>query len=109
LSEGHASALLWSLLHLTAVRAVDPDYEMLGRAAVTLDDLKTFRQLGSKCPGHPEYRWTSGVETTTGPLSQGVATSVGMAMAGQWLPARYNRNGFPFSISLCTPWPVTAA
>jgi transketolase len=61
----------------------------------TLEDLKTFRQLGSRCPGHPEYRWTSGVETTTGPLGQGVATSVGMAMAGQWLAARYNRDGFP--------------
>ena len=95
LSEGHASALLWSLLHLTGVRAVDPDYEILGQPAVTLDDLKTFRQLDSKCPGHPEYRWTSGVETTTGPLGQGVATSVGMAIAGQWLGARYNREGFP--------------
>jgi transketolase len=93
LSEGHASALLWSLLHLTGVRAVDPDYEVLGRASVTLDDLKTFRQLGSRCPGHPEYRWTSGVETTTGPLGQGVATSVGMAIAGRWLAARYNREG----------------
>jgi transketolase len=95
LSEGHASALLWSLLHLTGVRAVDPDYEVLGRRAVTLEDLKTFRQLDSHCPGHPEYRWTSGVEATTGPLGQGVATSVGMAIAGQWLAARYNREGFP--------------
>ncbi|MEV4514193.1 transketolase [Dactylosporangium sp. NPDC049525] len=94
LSEGHASALLWSLLHLTGVRAVDPDYEVLGRPSVTLDDLKTFRQLDSRCPGHPEYRWTSGVETTTGPLGQGVATSVGMAIAGQWLTSRYNRDGF---------------
>lgn len=94
LSEGHASALLWSLLHLTGVRAVDPDYEVLGRPAVTLDDLRTFRQLGSHCPGHPEYRWTSGVETTTGPLGQGVATSVGMAIAGQWLAAWYNRDDF---------------
>ena len=93
LSEGHASALLWSLLHLSGVRAVDPDYEVLGQPAVTLDDLKTFRQLGSRCPGHPEYRWTSGVETTTGPLGQGVATSVGMALAGQWLATRYNRDG----------------
>lgn len=92
LSEGHASALLWSLLHLTGVQAVDPDYEILGRPAVTLDDLKTFRQLDSRCPGHPEYRWTSGVETTTGPLGQGVATSVGMAIAGRWLAARYNRD-----------------
>jgi len=95
LSEGHASALLWSLLHLTRVRAVDPDYEVLGRPSVAMEDLETFRQLGSRCPGHPEYRWTSGVETTTGPLGQGVATSVGMALAGQWLAARYNKNGFP--------------
>ncbi|MFD4143277.1 transketolase [Streptomyces sp. NPDC058572] len=95
LSEGHASALLWSLLHLSGVRAVDPDYEVLGRPAVTLDDLKSFRQLDSRCPGHPEYRWTSGVETTTGPLGQGVATSVGMAIAGRWLAARYNRDEFP--------------
>ena len=95
LSEGHASALLWSLLHLSGVRAVDPDYEILDRAAVTLDDLKAFRQLGSRCPGHPEYRWTSGVETTTGPLGQGVATSVGMAIAGRWLAERYNRDDLP--------------
>lgn len=95
LSEGHASTLLWSLLHLTGVRAVDPDYEVLGRPAVTLDDLKSFRQLDSRCPGHPEYRWTSGVEATTGPLGQGVATSVGMAIAGTWLAGRYNRQDFP--------------
>ena len=95
LSEGHASALLWSLLHLAGVQAVDPDYEVLDRAAVTLDDLENFRQLESRCPGHPEYRWTSGVETTTGPLGQGVATSVGMAIAGRWLAGRYNRDDFP--------------
>ena len=94
LSAGHASTLLWSLLYLTGTRAVDPDYEILGEPAVSLRDLRSFRQLGSKCPGHPEYRWTSGVETTTGPLGQGVATSVGMAVAGQWLAARYNRDGF---------------
>ncbi|HUA29207.1 MAG TPA: transketolase [Streptosporangiaceae bacterium] len=94
LSEGHASALLWSLLHLTGVQAVDPDYEVLGTKAVTMEDLKTFRQLGSHCPGHPEYRLTSGVEATTGPLGQGVATSVGMAIAGRWLAARYNRDDF---------------
>ena len=94
LSEGHASALLWSLLHLSGVRAVDPDYEVLNRAAVTLDDLRNFRQLDSRCPGHPEYRWTSGVETTTGPLGQGVATSVGMAIAGAWLAQRYNRDDY---------------
>ncbi len=94
LSEGHASTLLWSLLHLTRVAAVDPDYEVLGHLAVSLDDLKSFRQIDSKCPGHPEYRWTSGVEATTGPLGQGVATSVGMAIASRWLGARYNREGF---------------
>jgi len=94
LSEGHASALLWSLLYLAGVRAVDPDYEVLDRASVSLEDLKTFRQLGSRCPGHPEYRWTSGVETTTGPLGQGVATSVGMAIASRWLAERYNRDEF---------------
>ena len=94
LSSGHASALLWSMLHLTGVKAVDPDYEVLGRPAVSIDDLKHFRQLDSKAPGHPEYRWTSGVETTTGPLGNGVATSVGMAVASQWLGARYNRDGF---------------
>jgi transketolase len=94
LSEGHASTLLWSLLHLSAVQAVDPDYEVLDRPAVTLEDLMNFRQLDSRCPGHPEYRWTSGVETTTGPLGQGVATSVGMALAGSWLAQRYNRDGF---------------
>ncbi len=91
LSIGHASMLLYSLLHLTGVKAVDPNYEVLGKPAVTLDDIKHFRQLDSKCPGHPEYRWTSGVETTTGPLGQGVATSVGMAIAERWLAAHYNR------------------
>jgi len=95
LSNGHASMLLYSLLHLTGVKAVDPDYEVVGEPSVSLDDIKRFRQLDSKCPGHPEYRWTSGVETTTGPLGQGIATSVGMALAGKWLAARYNRDGFP--------------
>jgi transketolase len=94
LSNGHASMLLYSLLHLTGVRAVDPDYEVVGEQSVTLDDIKRFRQLDSKCPGHPEYRWTSGVETTTGPLGQGIATSVGMAVASKWLAANYNRDGF---------------
>ena len=94
LSMGHASMLLYSLLHLTEVRAVNQDYETLGEVSVPLDSIKSFRQLDSRCPGHPEYRWTSGVETTTGPLGQGVATSVGMASARQWLAARYNRPGF---------------
>ena len=95
LSNGHASMLLYSLLHLTGVQAVDPMYEVLGKPSVSLDDIKRFRQLDSKCPGHPEYRWTSGVELTTGPLGQGIATSVGMAVAGRWLAARYNKPGFP--------------
>jgi transketolase len=95
LSNGHASMLLYSLLHLAGVKAVDPDYEVVGDPSVSLDDIKRFRQLDSKCPGHPEYRWTSGVETTTGPLGQGIATSVGMAVASKWLAARYNRDGFP--------------
>jgi transketolase len=90
LSAGHASMLLYALLHLTGVKAVNPEYEIVGKPSVSLDDIKTFRQLGSRCPGHPEYRWTSGVETTSGPLGQGVATSVGMAIAGKWLAARYN-------------------
>jgi transketolase len=95
LSMGHASMLLYSLLHLTGVKAVNPEYETLGTPAVTLDDIRHFRQLDSKCPGHPEYHWTSGVETTTGPLGQGVATSVGMAIAGRWLAARYNYPDYP--------------
>ena len=91
---GHASTLLYAMLHLTGVKSVNPKYELLGAPAVTLDDIRRFRQLDSKCPGHPEYRWTSGVETTTGPLGQGVATSVGMAIAAQWMAAHYNRPGF---------------
>jgi len=86
--------LLYSLPHLTEVRAVSQDYEILGESSVPLDSIKSFRQLDSRCPGHLEYRWTSGVETTTGPLGQGVATSVGIAMARHWLAARYNRPGF---------------
>ncbi|XGV97651.1 MAG: transketolase [Leptolyngbya sp. BL-A-14] len=94
LSAGHASMLLYSLLHLTGVRTVNAKYEQLGEPSVTLDDIKRFRQLDSKCPGHPEYRWTSGVETTTGPLGQGVATSVGMAIAQQWMAQHFNRPSF---------------
>ena len=95
LSAGHASMLLYSMLHLTGVRAVNPKYETLGALSVTLDDIKRFRQIDSKCPGHPEYRWTSGIETTTGPLGQGLATSVGMAIAERWLASYFNRPGFP--------------
>jgi transketolase len=94
LSNGHASMLLWSILHLTQTQAVDADYERLGQPSVTLDDIRRFRQLDSRAPGHPEYHWVSGVETTTGPLGQGVATSVGMAIGEKWLAAHYNRPGF---------------
>ncbi|MGB5694979.1 MAG: transketolase [Polyangiales bacterium] len=94
LSNGHASMLLWSVLYLSKTRAVNADYERLGQPSVTLDDIRHFRQLGSKAPGHPEYHWVSGVETTTGPLGQGIATSVGMAIARTWLATRYNRPGF---------------
>jgi transketolase len=94
LSVGHASMLLYSLLHLTGVKAVSKEYETLGEPSVPLESLKKFRQLDSKCPGHPEYRWTSGVETTTGPLGQGLANSAGMAIAGRWLASHYNKPGF---------------
>jgi len=94
LSAGHASMLLYAMLHLTGVKAVNPKYETLGHLSVTLEDIKRFRQLDSKCPGHPEYRWTSGVETTTGPLGQGLATSVGMAIAERGLASYFNRPGF---------------
>jgi len=94
LSNGHASMLLWSVLFLTRTQAVNGDYERLGKPSVTLDDIRHFRQLESKAPGHPEYHWVSGVETTTGPLGQGIATSVGMAIARKWLASRYNKPGF---------------
>jgi len=94
LSNGHASMLLWSVLHLSRIQAVNAEYERLGHASVTLDDIRRLRQLDSKAPGHPEYHWVSGVETTTGPLGQGIATSVGMALAQKWLANRYNRPGF---------------
>src|ERR671927_1118128 len=94
LSAGHASMLLYSMLHLTGVKAVNAKYERLGELSVPLDAIKKFRQLDSRCPGHPEYRWTSGIETTTGPLGQGLANSVGMAIAGRWQAAYFNKPGF---------------
>jgi len=94
LSNGHASMLLWSALHLTGTRAVNANCETLRTLSVTLEDIIRFRQLGSNAPGHPEYNLVSGVETTTGPLGQGVATSVGMAMAQKWLANRFNKPGF---------------
>jgi transketolase len=98
LSAGHASMLLYSLLHLAGVKAVDPDYEVVGDPAVSLADIESFRQLDSRAPGHPEYRWTSGVEATTGPLGQGVATSVGMAIASKWQAARYGADLFHYDV-----------
>jgi transketolase len=98
LSAGHASMLLYSLLHLAKVQAVDPDYETLGTPSVSLDDIKSFRQLDSHTPGHPEYHLTSGVESTTGPLGQGIATSVGMAIAGKWLGAHFGRELFDYDV-----------
>src|SRR5271169_2853773 len=94
LSNGHASMLLWSVLYLTRTQAVNAEYETVGKPSVTLEDIKHFRQLGSKAPGHPEYHAVSGVEATTGPLGQGVAMSVGMAIARKWLAKRYNKPGF---------------
>ncbi|MDE2238927.1 MAG: transketolase [Rhodospirillales bacterium] len=94
LSVGHASMLLYALLHLTGVKGSPEVYGGADRPAVTLDDIKQFRQEGSRCPGHPEYRHTSGVEATTGPLGQGAGDSVGMAIAGKWLAATYNRPDF---------------
>jgi transketolase len=91
LSNGHASMLLYALLHLAGVKAVNPNYEIVGELSVTLDDIKRFRQLDSKTPGHPEYRLVSGVETTTGPLGQGVANSVGMAISERWLASYFNK------------------
>ncbi|WP_088348729.1 transketolase [Rhodomicrobium sp. R_RK_3] len=94
LSNGHASMLLYALLHLCGVKSVDDEGRPTGGAAVTLEDIKQFRQLGGKCPGHPEYEQTSGVETTTGPLGQGCGNSVGMALAGRWLAQHFNRPEF---------------
>jgi len=94
LSCGHASMLLYSLIHLSGIREVTPDGEVLNQPSLALDDLRNFRQWGSRTPGHPETKHTAGVETTTGPLGQGCGNSVGMAIAGRWLAARYNRPGF---------------
>jgi len=94
LSAGHASMLLYSTLHLAGVRSVNEEGGVLDTPAVSLDDIKRFRQLDSKTPGHPESHITTGVETTTGPLGQGAGNSVGMAIAGKWLAANYNKPGF---------------
>ena len=91
LSNGHASMLLYAMLHLTGVKVVNSEDQRSGEPAVTLDDIERFREIGGKCPGHPEYQLTTGVETTTGPLGQGCATSVGMAIAERWLAQHFNR------------------
>lgn len=94
LSVGHASMLLYALIHLAGIEEIDADGNKTGKPALSLDDLKGFRQLNSKTPGHPEYRHTTGVETTTGPLGAGCGNSVGMAIAERWLAARYNQPDF---------------
>jgi transketolase len=94
LSNGHASMLLYATLHLSGVKTVNAKHERHDKPAVTLDDIRRFRQLDSNCPGHPEYHLTSGVETTTGPLGQGCGNSVGMALAGRWLARHFNRPDF---------------
>ncbi len=91
LSCGHASMLLYSLIHLAGVQAVDAEGRVLETPSLTIKDLENFRQLGSPCAGHPEYGEVAGIETTTGPLGQGLGNSVGMAIAAKWLAARYNR------------------
>ena len=101
LSAGHASMLLYSVLHLAGVKEADNKGGILDGPAVRLEDIKNFRQLGSRCAGHPESHLTTGVETTTGPLGQGVANSVGMALAGRWLGARYNQPGFEDLYNFC--------
>ena len=94
LSCGHASMLLYSVLHLAGVRKTDHHGKLQDGPSISLDDIKNFRQLNSPCAGHPEFGEAAGIETTTGPLGQGVGTSVGMALAAKWLAARYNRPGF---------------
>jgi transketolase len=98
LSAGHASMLLYSVLFLAGVRRVDADYNILDEPALTIEEIENFRQLHSRTPGHPEYRWTSGVETTTGPLGQGIATSVGMAMASKWQGETFGADLFDFDV-----------
>jgi len=98
LSAGHASMLIYSVLHLAGVKRVDEDYNVLDEPAVSLHEIEEFRQLHSRTPGHPEYRWTSGIETTTGPLGQGIATSVGMALASKWQGERFGKDLFDFDV-----------
>jgi len=94
LSAGHASMLIYSTLHLVGVKAVGPDGKVLSQPSLPMEELKRFRQLDSRTPGHPESHLTPGVETTTGPLGQGCGNSVGMAIASKWLAANFNKPGF---------------
>src|SRR5436189_572078 len=94
LSNGHASMLLYAMLYLSQVRGINPEYQQRGEFAITLDDIKLFRQIDSNTPGHPEYRLAAGVETTTGPLGQGISNAAGMAIASKWMAAHFNRPGF---------------
>ena len=99
--------LTWSILHLTSVQAVNADYERVGHASVTLDDIEHSASFAAP-PGHPEYHLRSGVEVTTGPLGQGIANSVGMAIARKWLADHYNRPGSNYSTTTCTWYAATA-
>src|SRR5258708_20667610 len=101
LSNGHASMLLYAMLHLGGVKKADAKYECDGELAVQLDDIKRFRQLGAKCPGHPEYGLTTGVETTTGPLGQGCGNSICMALAGRLLAPHFNPPAFSLFGHVC--------
>ncbi|MBK5111462.1 MAG: transketolase, partial [Thermoleophilia bacterium] len=98
LSIGHASMLVYSLLHLAGVRKVESDGTITDGLSVTMDDIERFRQLGSSTPGHPESDLTTGIETTTGPLGQGVATSVGMAIAGLFKQATFGEDLFDYDV-----------
>jgi transketolase len=98
LSAGHASMLIYSVLFLAGVKRVDADYNILDEPALNLKEIEDFRQLHSRTPGHPEYRWTTGIETTTGPLGQGIATSVGMAMASKWQGEQFGADLFDFDV-----------
>ena len=109
LSAGHASMLLYALIHLAGIKGSPEVYGDAERPAVTLDDIEHFRHGDSRCPGHPEYRVTSGVEATTGPLGQGVATSVGMAIAGRGWPQPTTGRISPSSTTTSTHYAATAA
>ncbi len=98
LSAGHASMLIYAVLFLAGVKRVDEDYNILDEPALTIEEIENFRQLHSRTPGHPEYRWTTGIETTTGPLGQGIATSVGMAMASKWQGEQFGTDLFDFDV-----------